>query len=76
MSNFGKLDWTDLIKGLIVAVLAVVTSSLTVIFDAGGIPSAEQWMNITKVAGTAAVSYLLKNLFTNNTGDFGNKDLV
>ena len=76
MSNFGKLDWTDLIKGLIVAVLAVVTSSLTVIFDAGGIPSAAQWMDIAKIACTAALSYLLKNIFTNNTGDFGSKDLV
>lgn len=76
MSNFGKLDWSDLIKGLIVAVLAVVTSSLTVIFDAGHIPTAEEWMGIAKIAGTAAVSYLLKNLFTNNTGDFANKDIV
>ena len=76
MSNFGKLDWSDLLKGLIVAVLAIVTSSLSVIFDAGAIPTAEQWMNIAKIAGTAAVSYLLKNIFTNNTGDFGTKDLV
>jgi len=33
-------------------------------------------MGIMKIAGTAAVSYLLKNIFTNNTGDFGSKDLV
>lgn len=76
MSNFGKLDLSDLLKGLIVAVLAVVTSSLAVIFDAGHIPTSAEWLNIAKIAGTAAVSYLLKNLFTNNTGDFGNKDVV
>ncbi len=76
MSNFGKLDWSDFLKGLIVAVLAVVTSALTVIFDAGSIPNTSQWADIAKIAGTAAVSYLLKNIFTNNTGDFGNKDVV
>jgi len=76
MSNFGKLDLQDLLKGLIIAVLAVVTSSLTVIFDAGHFPTSAEWLSIGKIAGTAAVSYLLKNLFTNNTGDFGNKDLV
>lgn len=76
MSNFGKLDWSDLLKGLIVAVLAIVTSSLATILDAGAFPTTEQWMSIAKVAGTAVVSYLLKNIFTNNTGDFGSKDLV
>lgn len=76
MSNFGKLDIQDLLKGMIVAVLAVVTSSLVVIFDAGHFPTTAEWMSIAKIAGTAAVSYLLKNLFTNNTGDFANKDVV
>lgn len=76
MSNFGKLDIQDLLKGMIVAVLAVVTSSLVVIFDAGHFPTTAEWVSIGKVAGTAAVSYLLKNLFTNNTGDFANKDVV
>lgn len=66
MSDFMKLNAKDLFKGMIVAVLAVVCSSLSVILDGGAMPTAEEWTSILKVAGTAAVSYLLKNLFTNS----------
>ena len=66
MSDFMKLNSKDLFKGMIVAVLAVVCSSLSVILDAGALPTAQEWVSIAKIAGTAAVSYLLKNLFTNS----------
>jgi hypothetical protein len=67
MSEFLKLNGKDLFKGMIVAALAVITGSLSVILDAGALPTGEEWLNIAKVAGTAAVSYLLKNLFTNSS---------
>lgn len=66
MSDFLKLNGKDLFKGMLVAVLAVVCSSLSVILDGGNIPTSDEWISILKVAGTAAVSYLLKNLFTNS----------
>jgi len=66
MSDFLKLNGKDLFKGMLVAVLAIITSSLSVILDAGALPTAQEWLGIAKVAGTAAVSYLLKNLFTNS----------
>ncbi len=66
MSDFLKLNSKDLLKGMIVAMLAVVCASLSVILDAGTLPTTEEWFSIAKVAGTAAVSYLLKNLFTNS----------
>jgi hypothetical protein len=66
MSDFMKLNSKDFFKGMIVAVLAVVCSSVSVILDAGALPSTQEWLSIAKVAGTAAVSYLLKNLFTNS----------
>jgi hypothetical protein len=67
MSEFLKLNGKDLFKGMLVAVLAIITSSLSVILDAGTLPTAQEWLNIAKVAGTAAISYLLKNLFTNSS---------
>lgn len=67
MSDFLKLNGKDLFKGMLVAVLAIITSSLSLILDAGALPTAEEWLGIAKVAGTAAVSYLLKNLFTNSS---------
>lgn len=66
MSDFLKLNGKDLFKGMLVAVLAVVCSSLSVILDGGSIPTTEEWMSILKIAGTAAISYLIKNLFTNS----------
>jgi hypothetical protein len=66
MSDFLKLNGKDLFKGMLVAVLAIITSSLSVILDAGALPTAQEWLGIAKVAGTAAVSYLLKNMFTNS----------
>jgi len=67
MSDFLKLNGKDLFKGMLVAVLAIITSSLSVILDAGALPTAQEWVGIAKVAGTAAISYLLKNLFTNSS---------
>jgi hypothetical protein len=69
MSEFLKLNGKDLFKGMIVAALAVITASLSVILDAGALPTVAEWLQIAKVAGTAAVSYLLKNLFTNNNDE-------
>jgi hypothetical protein len=68
MSEFLKLNGKDLFRGLVVAVLAIITSSLSVILDAGALPTSEQLIGIAKVVGTTAVSYLLKNLFTNSNG--------
>lgn len=67
MSEFLKLNGKDLFKGMLVAVLAIITSSVSVILEAGTVPTMAEWMGIAKVAGTAAVSYLLKNLFTNSS---------
>jgi hypothetical protein len=67
MSEFLKLNGKDFFKGLFVAVLAIIASSLSVILDAGALPTMAEWLSIAKVAGTAAISYLLKNLFTNSS---------
>ena len=68
MSEFLKLNGKDLFKGMIVAALAVLTSSIGLILEAGALPTSAEWLQIAKVVGTAAVSYLLKNLFTNSNG--------
>jgi hypothetical protein len=68
MSEFLKLNGKDLFRGLVVALLAIITSSVSVILDAGALPTAEQLIGIAKLVGTTAVSYLLKNLFTNSNG--------
>jgi hypothetical protein len=68
MSEFLKLNGKDFFRGLVVAVLAIITSSLSVILDSGSLPTVQELLGIAKLVGTTAVSYLLKNLFTNSNG--------
>jgi hypothetical protein len=69
MSEFLKLNGKDLTRGAILAALLVLTSSLTTIFESGNFPTVSQIIEIAKWTGMAAVSYLLKNLFSNSTNE-------
>jgi drug/metabolite transporter (DMT)-like permease len=71
-----QLDQSDFIKGLVMAVLSAV---LTTIYQAVlpatmGKPIEFQWNVIGAIALTTAIAYLLKNLFTNNQDQFLKKD--
>jgi hypothetical protein len=68
MSEFMKLNGQDFIKGIIVAGLVAVLGSLQTILEAGALPTGAEWITISKMAGAAIISYLLKNLFTNSQG--------
>lgn len=68
MSNIFTLNWADLGKGVVMAILGAFLTSLYAIFQAGALPTAAD----LKVAGLAALvtggSYLIKQLLTNNEG--------
>lgn len=70
-SGFLRLDLKDVLKGIIVTVVAAV---LTAINNAliQNVPL--DWKMIGIVALTTAISYLLKNLFTNNQDQFIKKN--
>jgi hypothetical protein len=71
-SPFLNIDLNDLGKGLI---LAVLTSVLTVIYttvQAGSLSF--DWKLVATTALTSAIGYLLKNLFTNSTGQTFKKE--
>jgi hypothetical protein len=66
-SPFLNIDFKDLGKGLIVAVL---TSALTIIYntvEAGSLTF--DWKLIATTAITTGLGYLLKNLLTNSQGE-------
>jgi len=69
-SNFLAVNGRDLAKGLIIAVLATVISSLATIIEAGQLPTPEQWRNIGMMAAGAALTYFLKNFLTNSEDKF------
>lgn len=69
MSNLLKLNVRDLLKGLVVAVLAVVLGAVQQMVVAHGFDfGAYDWNSIVNVAITAGGAYLMKNLFTDSTG--------
>lgn len=68
MSGFGKLDLRDMINGLVMAVGSAVLTFMQQLIQPGGSISAINWRLVGGVAAGAAVTYLLKNVFTTAEG--------
>ena len=75
-SKLFKLDFNDLLKGVLVAFITALLTSLLQVLQSGGLPNMDalKVMGITSI--TAAVAYLVKNLLTNSKDDFGVKENV
>ncbi len=67
-SDFGKLNWYDLAKGALVAVLFAVVTALMPILSAHTLPTGDDWKLIGTGAAAAFLSYVMKNLFSNSDG--------
>lgn len=71
-SDLFKLNITDLAKGLLVAVLAAVVTTLGHALNAPGFDFATyDWSTLMSVAMTAALAYLSKNFLSDSNGKFG-----
>ena len=66
MSKFLNLNLLDLLKGLIVAVGAVVLTGIYAIVIAGHFPAAADWHTILLSGAAAGLSYIIKNFFSNS----------
>jgi hypothetical protein len=69
MSKLFRLGWSDLVRGLIVTILASGLGALMEALQAGAI----DWRNVAIVALSAAVGYIIKNLLTDTEGKFVGK---
>ena len=68
-SKFFNLNWADLGKGLLIAFLTALLGGLLELLQAGTLPTTwVAFQPIFELSLAAAVSYLLKNLFTNSEG--------
>jgi hypothetical protein len=69
-SNFFNLNWSDLVKGFVMAVLTALLTSVYQVIQSGALPTLAQ----LKVSGLAAlvagIAYLIKNLLSNDSGQF------
>lgn len=71
MSGFLKINTTDLAKGLVVAVLGAIFIWLAQVFNAPGFEFASiNWGDIVKIAVSAGIAYLGKNLLSTENGKF------
>jgi len=68
-SSFLKLNWRDLLKGLLLAVLSAVVTFAYEVVQAGTSFDREFLIKAGSVALATALAYLLKNFFENSEGD-------
>jgi hypothetical protein len=74
MSSFLNLNWLDILKGFIIAVLTVVIAGVYTSLQAGKLPTLPE-LGALAIAGlSAGAGYLLKNFFTNSTGVLASKE--
>ena len=61
-------DWADIIKGFIVAAITAIVTGVYTIIQGGAFPSWSQLGTIALTGLAAGLAYLIKNVFTNSTG--------
>jgi hypothetical protein len=71
-STFLSLNTKDFIKGLLVAVLSAIVTILYNTIQTGSLDF--DWKQIGVMALTSALAYIMKNLFSNSTGGFLQKE--
>ena len=73
-SNFLSLNWRDAVNGYVVAFFSTALVGIIETLDAGQLPSLGELKTAAIVGLTAGLSYLLKNLLTNASGQLFKKD--
>ena len=74
MSKFGSINWVDFGKGLLLAFGTVVIGGLAPIVSGGVIPDGSTFVGLCVAGLGAALTYLLKNLFTNSKNELGKSE--
>nr|AKH47800.1 hypothetical protein [uncultured marine virus] len=71
-SQMFKINWRDVGKGLITAILAAVLTYVLQLINAPGFSFAGiNWADILRIAFASGVGYILKNFLTDSQGNFG-----
>lgn len=73
-SGIGKLQWSDLAKSVGLAVATNALMSLYSLLNSGSWPTTEDWKDILQTSVAFMISYIVKNLLTNNVGQMFKKN--
>lgn len=69
-SSFLKLNWLDLLKGLLVAVIGAIITGVYQAIETGTFAWTWAFFQPVLLGGLGAgLAYLIKNLFTNSEGE-------
>ena len=69
-SNFFSLNWLDLAKGLLVAVIGAILTGVYQAIQAGSLVWTWLfWQPIILTGVGAGLAYLIKNFFSNSSGE-------
>ena len=73
-SNFFSLNLFDILKGLVVSVIATVLTAILNLLQTGADLFSLDWKSILTIAITSGIAYIVKNLLTNNKDEILSKD--
>lgn len=74
-SGFLNLNWTDLAKGLLVAVIGAILTAVYQAIEAGTLAwTWAFWQPIVLAGLGAGIAYLIKNFFTNSQDEVLKKE--
>lgn len=73
-SMFGSLNLRDLVNGFVVAFLAAALTGVITSLDSGHLPTVSEIKAFGIVGLTAGLSYVLKNVLTNSSGELLKKE--
>jgi hypothetical protein len=68
-SKFFALNWKDFFKGLLVAVISAIITTLYELVQTGDFLNVGTLKKVGLVALSAFLAYLIKNLFTNSSNE-------
>jgi len=76
MSTFLTLNWKDLGKGFLVAILGALLTGVYQALQAGTIAFTWVfWQPIVLTAATAGIGYIIKNFLTNSQDQFAKPEI-
>ena len=68
-SDFLSINWRDLGKGAVVALITAALASISLAIEAGQLPTVAQLKTAGLAGIVAAIAYIIKNFFTDSTAE-------
>lgn len=71
LSRYARINMFDITKAIILAGISGFLGALVAILAEGGFPTKEDWTKVGALSVGNALSYLIKQFFTNEQGTIG-----